>query len=128
MNAQYRHLKKLAHTEKRSEADLIKAFELESEFHSKILQEDDPAIRKCLYSKHYDQLHRLRERAGLHDGAADLRSKAKLVRLFRKELEGKSVLDVGCGTGTFLKGIDATLEHKRLLGIDLSPEILPRRN
>jgi 2-polyprenyl-3-methyl-5-hydroxy-6-metoxy-1,4-benzoquinol methylase len=78
-----------------------------------------------LYSEAYGRLYQLHEKAGWQDRAAGERSKAQLVRLFRKELEGKPVLDVGCGTGTFLRTIYTNLEHKALVGIDLSAEVLP---
>jgi 2-polyprenyl-3-methyl-5-hydroxy-6-metoxy-1,4-benzoquinol methylase len=52
--------------------------------------------------------------------------KKKIVRLFRKELEGKSILDVGCGQGAFLRSVAFQLDHKRLVGIDISDSILPK--
>ena len=79
-----------------------------------------------MHSEAYGRLYQLHEKAGWQDRVAGERSKAQLVRLFRQELNGKSVLDVGCGTGTFLRTIHTNLEHKALVGIDLSAEILPR--
>ena len=41
--------------------------------------------------------------------------------LFLQGIESHSLLDVGCGSGTFLKQMDNALSIKKLKGIDLSP-------
>lgn len=125
MKPHHKHLEKVARKRKIAETDLIQAYEIESEFHLKVRRETDPEVRERLFSEVYGRIHELHEKGGWHDRAAEARSKARLVRLFRKELEGKSVLDVGCGTGTFLRTIHTNLEHQELIGIDLSVEILP---
>lgn len=45
------------------------------------------------------------------------------IRKLLPELKGKSVLDLGCGTGIFTFLLEA-YEPERLIGIDLSEEML----
>lgn len=42
------------------------------------------------------------------------------MKQFRKELEGRSILDVGCGEGHFLVSVSRLLDHGELLGLDIS--------
>ena len=105
MKPHHKHLEKVARKRKVAEADLVQAYEIESQFYSKVLSETDKEARERLYSEAYGRIHQLYKKAGWPDSAAEARSKAQLVRLFRQELDGKSVLDVGCGTGTFLRAI-----------------------
>jgi len=53
--------------------------------------------------------------------------KERIVKLFRKELEDKSILDLGCGPGHFLMSVDTMLDHKRLVEIDTSINVLPKK-
>ncbi len=116
---QYKDLKKAARMLRVPEENLARAFELEREFHFQITRENDQAIRERLYKDNYESLLALHETMGFQDIGAEANAKAKLVKLFRKELEGKSILDVGCGSGTFLKSVEANLKHKRLVGMDI---------
>ena len=95
-------------------ANLVKAYEIEKEFHEKILAENSSAKRQALYAHVYNTVHQLygkNTNAHIYD---------KLVNLFAKELRNKSVLDIGCGEGHFLAGIARMLPHKKLAGIDVS--------
>jgi 2-polyprenyl-3-methyl-5-hydroxy-6-metoxy-1,4-benzoquinol methylase len=50
--------------------------------------------------------------------------KDALVELLRLELEGKSILDIGCGAGDFLLSCSRNIAHGALLGIDFfAPQI-----
>ena len=44
----------------------------------------------------------------------------RLILTFRRELENKSVLDVGCGNGSFLTRLAKLLPHGELWGLDTS--------
>jgi ubiquinone/menaquinone biosynthesis C-methylase UbiE len=122
----YKHLERVARIRGLAEEDLVHAFELERKFHFKIIEEKDPAVRARLYYELYEKLHLFRENADFCHTAVDTRWKARLVNLLRKELEGKSILDVGCGGGDFLLEVDNHLAHKKLVGIEISPVILPQ--
>ena len=126
LRKQYKHLERVARIRGIPEENLAQAFEMEREFHKKIAGEKDQAVRERMYYEINENVHPLNKKT---NSCADFytRSKAELVNLFRKELEGKSILDVGCGEGEFLRSIDASLEHKKLVGIDVSPAILPRQ-
>jgi 2-polyprenyl-3-methyl-5-hydroxy-6-metoxy-1,4-benzoquinol methylase len=126
--AKFKHLERVARKRGIPKENLIQAFELEREFHERIAKEEDRAVRARLYCELYDTLHPLHKKKNSQDIDTGIQSKATLVHLFRKELEGKSILDVGCGNGAFLKSVDAKLEHGKLVGIDISLSILPERH
>jgi len=125
---QYKHLERVARRTGRPPEVLVKGFELEREFHLRVAGEKDQSVRGRLYYEFYDHHHRLYRRTGLYDLDADRQSKTWLVNLLRKELEGKSLLDIGCGEGGFLRSVDAHLEHGKLVGIDISPAILRQKH
>ncbi|MDR0571479.1 MAG: class I SAM-dependent methyltransferase [Rickettsiales bacterium] len=100
----------------------VKAYEIENEFHKKIMTEKSSENRKMLYANVYNAVHLL------YGKSTNLHSHDKLVNLFGKELRGKSVLDVGCGEGQFLTSIARQLPHKKLVGIDTSIPHLPQDN
>jgi SAM-dependent methyltransferase len=128
MDDAYKHLGRVAAEQGLPEENLVKAFEVEREFHSRIIEERDPAVRERLYFETYEKVHQLHKKTDSYDTSSDIARKAKLVKLFRKELQGKSILDVGCGNGAFLLSIDTNLQHDRLVGIDISPTILPQQH
>ncbi len=82
---------------------LVKIFEIESDFHAKIITEDSFDKRQNLYNEFYQKLYKLpfpkTDKVGhfKHEVSA----KSQLVTLFKKELSGKSIIDVGCGSGCF---------------------------
>jgi 2-polyprenyl-3-methyl-5-hydroxy-6-metoxy-1,4-benzoquinol methylase len=96
---------------------LVEAFRIEKEFHEQALRETDPARLSDLYRRVYEEVHAL---YGSEVSETDDRQNAALVRLLRRELEGRSILDLGCGQGTFLRKVAALLPHKDLVGIDTS--------
>ena len=87
-------------------------------FHRRILETDSPEERREQYRELYDRVHILKQqdvRVGEDPGSFD-----RLVLTFRKELEGRSVLDVGCGSGLFLTQLAQILPHGELWGLDTS--------
>jgi SAM-dependent methyltransferase len=50
------------------------------------------------------------------------------LKLFYRELYNKSILDIGCGKGEFLKVISESIPTKKLVGIDTSVSALPKDN
>jgi SAM-dependent methyltransferase len=102
--------------------NLIRVFQIESEFHRAILATDNPAKRKAMYAELYSTVHPLlRPTSQINDESIDAipsRAAQGTVLLFRRELSGKSVLDVGCGDGKFLFAIHSLLPHGALLGLD----------
>lgn len=97
---------------------LIEAYVIENEFHERILNEMDPQKRKELYSEVYRKVHQIYEK-GRKKKIETNNTKDKIVMLFKEELEGKSILDIGCGKGDFLSSIAKNIKHKELLGIDV---------
>lgn len=105
---------------------LVKIFELEREFHKRILALDDVQARKQEYSRLYNTVHQLKQEGATTDVQADDRANfRRLVQTFRRELAGKSVLDVGCGDGSFLRVLSEMLPHAELCGLDTSAVHLP---
>jgi 2-polyprenyl-3-methyl-5-hydroxy-6-metoxy-1,4-benzoquinol methylase len=99
---------------------LLKAYELEKKFHEKIINEYSYEKRKELYKEIYSKVHHLYGKDKPSDLNKSISIKKKVAFLFKKELYGKSVLDVGCGDGAFLYAIDSMFPHKKLTGIDIS--------
>lgn len=125
MSCKYHSLERFSRDIGISKENLVKAFEIEREFHSKILKEPDRRLRRRMYNEVYNTVHPIYAKSSANDTAKNL--KDKIVKLFRKELEGKSILDVGCGQGHFLLSIASQLDHKRLVGIGTSISVVPKR-
>ncbi|MEA5115594.1 MAG: class I SAM-dependent methyltransferase [Geobacteraceae bacterium] len=102
---------------------LARAFEVEREFHERVLAEVDPGKRKIMYREVYETVHPIYGTKPSDPGAEN--PKDSVVRMFSKELAGKSILEVGCGTGLFLQGVARLLPHKELVGLDTSAPVLP---
>jgi len=98
--------------------NLVEILRLEREFHRRILETDSLEERREQYRELYDRVHILKQQdvgVGEDPGSFD-----RLVLTFRKELEGRSVLDVGCGSGLFLTRLAQILPHGELWGLDTS--------
>jgi 2-polyprenyl-3-methyl-5-hydroxy-6-metoxy-1,4-benzoquinol methylase len=98
--------------------NLIEIFELEKDFHERILVTESQEQRRQQYHDLYERVHQLKQ-----SGAIEVADRAKYERLvltFRRELQGKSVLEVGCGGGTFLISLARLLPHGELWGLDTS--------
>jgi 2-polyprenyl-3-methyl-5-hydroxy-6-metoxy-1,4-benzoquinol methylase len=124
-NTLYPYLDAYSKERKVSAINLIKAYEIENEFHKKIMTEESSKNRKSLYANVYNAVHPL---YGKRTNSYVHHNYDKLVNLFGKELKGKSVLDIGCGEGHFLISIARNLPHKNLVGIDASIPHLPQDN
>jgi 2-polyprenyl-3-methyl-5-hydroxy-6-metoxy-1,4-benzoquinol methylase len=103
--------------------DLLRAFAVERDFHETILNEPDAGRRKRMYRDVYETVHPIYGTQPAAPGSKN--PKDRIVRLFRKELSGKSILEVGCGTGLFLRSVARLLPHKELVGLDISAPVLP---
>ena len=98
--------------------NLIEIFELEKEFHRRILETASAEDRKRQYHELYERVHILKQRDTnevMATGGFD-----RLVLTLRRELANKSVLDVGCGNGLFLTTVAKLLQHGDLWGLDTS--------
>ena len=98
---------------------LVKAFRIEKMWRKKILDTKSARKRKTLYVDVYNKVHKIYG-SSLINRRLKGNPKDGIVKLFKKELNGKAVLDVGCGEGWFLKSISKNLKHKELVGIDAS--------
>lgn len=103
------------------EENLVKAFEIEKEFHYKILAEQNVLKRLTMYEEVYNKVHPLYGTSPIKNSSND-----KIVQLFKKEIENKSILEVGCGTGNFLFSVARRLKHQKLVGVDISEGVLPQ--
>ena len=102
---------------------LLRAFAIERDFHRNVLGEEDPRKRKELYRAVYETVHPIYgSNAGI-TGTAN--PKDWVVRLFKRELSGRSILEVGCGAGLFLQSVARLLPHRELVGLDISAPVLP---
>ncbi|HTY20278.1 MAG TPA: methyltransferase domain-containing protein [Geobacteraceae bacterium] len=102
---------------------LLRAFAIEQDFHRSILGEKDANKRKELYRAVYETVHPI---YGTRPAAAGMANpKDRIVRLFRRELTGRSILEVGCGNGLFLQSVARLLPHRDLVGLDISAPVLP---
>ena len=119
----YPDLERFAQSMKMPPENLVKAFEIEKEFHTKILAEPDRRKRRDMYQEVYNVVHPL---YACYESPAPGNPKDYQIRQFRRELSGKSVLDLGCGNGNLLLSIANNLPHGRLLGIDASVPRLPK--
>jgi len=122
-NESYPFLKRFSQMIGVPEENLLKAFKIEQHYHKLILRETAPEKRRQFYREMYNQVHPLYDK-----NSAALSGKnpfRRIVKLFQRELDGKSILDVGCGTGAFLTCVDDLLPHGRLVGIDTSLSVLP---
>lgn len=108
---------KYARLENLSKAILAQAFQLEQKYHRLLLNQKDAQKRATLYDQFYSELIPLYNRnTSIIDGK---NPKDKYVNLFKKELEGSSIVDYGCGQGQMLKSIARKLQVNKLTGIDI---------
>lgn len=101
-----------------SPESLKQAFEIETEFNQKISNEESKEKRKKLYNEVYTKVHSIYQ-----NGIINKRStppNVRKARLFKKEIFGKSILEVGCGQGYFLMAIANSDIGKNLVGMDVT--------
>jgi SAM-dependent methyltransferase len=118
----------VAHEDGISRDYLVKIFELEKVFHEKILATGDASDRKTQYSALYNEVHRLKKMGQFQEISGEALRQTRLALTFRRELEGRSVLDVGCGSGFFLRAVARLWHHGDLCGLDTSTVHLPQES
>lgn len=101
-----------------SKDNLVKAFEIEKKFHDAILSEVSFDKRKQLYKEVYNIVHEIYGSASSNIAQRSIQ-KNKIAEIFKKELEGKKILDVGCGAGLFLESIERNMKYEKLVGLDV---------
>ena len=121
MNSKYPYIERFSSDIGIPENILVKALEVEKEFHFKILNEIDSEKRNELYRDVYKTVHSLYGRAKL---PAKQNPKINLVKKFGHAFDGRSIIDVGCGNGDLLRAIRETGKPKRLIGVDGSEYVL----
>ncbi len=102
-----------------AEEALIASYELENIFHDKIVAESSIDVRRALNAEVYTKAFQIYAFEFKIDIDAKSSPKDDLVELLRPELEGRSILDVGCGGGAFLLSCARKIEHGKLLGLDV---------
>jgi len=116
----YRYLDRFANYIKIPADDLVEAFEIEKEFHDAILNETSKEVRLKLYEDVYTQAHAIYERSAKPENVAT-NLKSRRARLFQREVAGKSILEVGCGSGAFLISVlEQNNFGKELCGLDVT--------
>lgn len=102
-------------------------YALESDFFQKISKEPDFNKRQELYSFVYQKVAEITSDHN-KDYFWDLvREKTKIASLFKNELQGKSIIDIGSGSGAFLYAISKMgINYKSLYGMDVKAPSLPK--
>ena len=113
----YPDIHKYAQLEGLAPSVLAEAYRLEEKYHKLLLNEADPEKRVGLYDEFYATLIPLYDRESVQ--GLDHYGKDKYVKLFAPELEGRSIIDYGCGNGQMLLAIDRLLSTRSLTGIDV---------
>jgi hypothetical protein len=106
---------------------LVTIFVLEEAFHNRVLATESAEERARQYHDLYSKVHSIL--LGAAQGTSEeetLQNCTRLVLTFRRELEGKSVLEIGCGNGLFHTQLARLIPHGQLCGIDTSGELLPQ--
>lgn len=99
--------------------DLIEAFEIEKKFHELILIEKAKSERIALYQQLYSTVHPIYQR-NLTKVHIPNEIKSRKAFLFKKELQNKSILEVGCGQGAFLISCAKFINKRELCGLDVT--------
>lgn len=118
-NIKYPGLKRFSKHIGFPEDDLIQAYLIEKKYHTLILNEKDKNLRKELYNKLYKEVHNLYYKGNKEIDPNKLPFSRKAI-LYKKEIENKSILEVGCGRGSFLISVLRNFKYKKLTGLDVS--------
>jgi SAM-dependent methyltransferase len=124
---QYPYLEYLSKRWGMTPEKMLEVYRVERVFHDAILREGDFEKRQRLYEQVYTEVDRIVDA----DPAAYFKSripiKSRIARHYRRELEGRSVLDVGCGDGTFLYALAKSgIPVKTLYGLDIKAPAFDR--
>ncbi|MFZ4543725.1 MAG: class I SAM-dependent methyltransferase [Saprospiraceae bacterium] len=105
---------------------LQEIYEMEHKFYHEIMNEPSFDARQKLYEYVYMRIHEI-YCSPLKTYFQDrIPIKTKIARQFENELKNKSLLDVGCGDGTFLYALSASkLKTKELYGLDIKAPSFP---
>ncbi len=106
---------------------LEKLFDAQYEFYVNITKETSFEKRKALYAKIYGEMPDIYAKPdeGYFDMLVSMKS--RLVKQFRKEFEGKSILDIGSGSGAFLYAMAISdTPTKELYGLDVVAAEYPK--
>jgi SAM-dependent methyltransferase len=98
---------------------LVRSHAIEREFHHAILAEPSYERRREMYDEVYTRVFEIYGSSFSIDVEATSTSKDATVEMLRPELEGKAILDVGCGAGQFLLSCAAMVAPRRLVGLDV---------
>lgn len=101
------------------EETLIASYELEDRFHDLILAEPSPDVRRSLNDEVYTKAFELYGSTFSMNLEVASSPKDAIVALLRPELEGKSIMDIGCGGGDFLLSCHRNIRHGDLVGLDV---------
>lgn len=98
---------------------LVRSFALEKAFHEAMRHEADPARRRVMYDELYTRVFEIYGAEFRINLDAESGPKDAMVEMLRPELQGRAILDIGCGAGEFLLSCARRIEPSRLLGIDV---------
>ncbi|MFT6137594.1 MAG: SAM-dependent methyltransferase [Salibacteraceae bacterium] len=115
--SEFPDIQKYSNQEGISPSILVEAFAIEAYYHKILISEKSPEIRNSIYSEFYTKLMKAYGRDSVN--ISEVNPKDKYVRLFEKELRGKSIIDFGCGQGHMLQAISNTLGNEKLAGVDV---------
>jgi 2-polyprenyl-3-methyl-5-hydroxy-6-metoxy-1,4-benzoquinol methylase len=102
-----------------SESKLVEAYKIEAKYHNLILNAQDKNERKILYNLLYKEVHQIYYSDKLTTDISKLPFARKAI-LYKKELENKSILEVGCGRGAFIISASKSYYLKKITGLDVS--------
>jgi SAM-dependent methyltransferase len=98
---------------------LVRSYLIERAFHHAILAEPSFERRRAMYDEVYTRVFEIYGFTFTIDKDATTTPKDATVEMLRPELAGRSILDVGCGTGQFLLSCAAKVRPRRLVGLDV---------
>lgn len=105
---------------------LTKIYEMESKFSREIKKESSFEERQKLYEYIYTEVPKLFKEDQTNYFQQLIPKKTKIAYQFRKELEGKSVLDIGSGIGSFLYALKKSgIAVKETYGMDIKAAEYP---
>lgn len=105
---------------------LQEIYEMEHKFYVEIMSEPSFEARQKLYEFVYRRIHEIFSSPAKNYFEDRIPIKTRIAKQFRRELENKSLLDVGCGDGTFLYALAASgIQTGELFGLDIKAPSFP---